>query len=79
MSPPPTYGDTASIFIKGESMNWYQVYQEFAKPEFPEDLLDQQVYVQVKRSKLHYAGAHPPIFPCAEIIEWILQKVNPRL
>ena len=40
MSPPPTYGDTACIFSKGESMSWYQVYQEFAKPEFPEDLPD---------------------------------------
>ena len=72
MSPSPTYGDTACIFNKGESMNWYQV------PEFPKDLPDRQVYVQVKRSKLHYAGAHPPIFRCAELIEWILQKVDPK-
>ena len=49
MSPPPIYGDTAYTFSRGESMSWYPVYQEFAQPEFPEDLLDQQVYVQVKR------------------------------
>ena len=55
MSPPHTYGDTTCIFNKGESMSWYQVYQEFAKPEFPKDLPDRHVYVQVKRSKLHYA------------------------
>ena len=59
-------------------MNWYQVYQEFTKPKFPEDLPNRQVYVQVKRSKLHYVGAHPPIFPCVELIKWILQKVDPR-
>ena len=40
MSRPPIYGDTTCIFIKGESMSWYQVYQEFAKPEFLEDLPD---------------------------------------
>ena len=72
ISLPPFYGDTAYTFSKGDSMTWYQVYQEFTKPEFPKDLLDRQVSVQVKISKLHYAGAHPPIFPCAELIEWIL-------
>ena len=40
ISPPPIYGDTTCIFSKGESMSWYQVYQEFAKPEFLEDLPD---------------------------------------
>ena len=62
MSPPPIYGDTACTFSKGESMSWYQVYQEFAQSEFIEDLPDRQVYVQVKRSKLHYPGAHPPSY-----------------
>ena len=40
MSPPPIYGDTACIFSKGETMSWYQVYQDFAQPEFSEDLPD---------------------------------------
>ena len=53
MSPPPIYGDTTCTFSKGESMSWCQVYQEFAQPEFLEDLPDRQVYVQVKRLKLH--------------------------
>ena len=79
MSPPPIYGDTACVFSKGESMSWYQVYQEFAQPEFPENLPDQEVYVQVKRSKIHYARANPSIFPCTEIIDWIIQKINPRM
>ena len=37
------------------------------------------MYIQVKRSKLHYAGANPPIFPCADVIEWILQKVDLKI
>ena len=30
MSPPPIYRDTLCTFAKGDSMCWYQVYQEFA-------------------------------------------------
>ena len=44
-SPPPIYRDTACVFGKGDSMSWYQLYQEFTKLEFPEDLRNQQVYV----------------------------------
>ena len=32
----------------------------------------------MKRSKIHYAASHPPIFPCVEIIEWIIQRINPE-
>ena len=78
MSPTPIYRDTSCTFSKGDNMNWCQVYQEFAWPEFPEDLPDRKIYVQFKRSKLHYAGAHHAIFPCAEIIEWIIQNTDPK-
>ena len=63
MSPPPIYRDTLCTFAKGDSMCWYQVYQEFTQQEFQEDLPDREVYIQVKRSKLHLAGAHLAIFP----------------
>ena len=46
--------------------------------EFLEDLPDREVYIKVKRSKIHYAAAHPPIFPCAEVIEWIIQRIKPE-
>ena len=77
-SPAPMYGDSVCTFGRGDSMTWYQIYQEFTKPDFPEDLPDRQVYIQVKWSKLHYTAAHPPIFPCAKIVEWILQRVDPE-
>ena len=77
-SPPPIYGDTTCVFSREESMSWYQVYQEFTQPEFPEDLPDREVYMQVKRSKIHYVGAHPSIFPCAKIIDWIIQNIDPK-
>ena len=65
-SPPPIYRDTLCTFAKGDSLRWYEVYREFAitEDEFPEDLPDREVYLKVKRSKLHLAGAHPAIFPC---------------
>ena len=77
--PNPIYRDTTCVLRKGDKIIWYQIYQEFTKPNFLEYLPSQQVYVHVKRSKLHYVGAHPPIFLCANIIEWILQKVNSRM
>ena len=78
MSPPPIYRDTLCTFAKGDSMRWYQVYQEFARTEFPEDLPNREIYLKVKRSKLHLAGAHPAIFPCPEMIDWIIQKTDPK-
>ena len=59
-------------------MRWYQVYQEFTWQEFPEDLPDWELYIQVKRSKLHLIGAHPDIFPCVEVIDWIIQNTEPK-
>ena len=46
--------------------------------EFLEDLPDREIYLQVKSSKIHLAGAHPAIFPCPEVIDWILQKTDPK-
>lgn len=34
------------------------------------------VYINVKRSKFHNITSHPPIFPCTETIEWILQNTD---
>ena len=61
-------------------MRWYQVYHEFAtsEEEFPEDLPDREIYLAVKKSKLHLAGAHPAIFPCPEVIDWIIQRTDPK-
>ena len=78
MSPPPIYRDNLCTFVKGDSMRWYQVCQEFARTEFPEDLPDQEIYIQVKRSKLHLAGAHPAIFACPKMIDWIIQRTDPK-
>ena len=66
ISPPPIYRDTLCTFAKEDSMRWYQVYHEFAIPEeeFPEDLPDREIYLAVKRSKLHLARVHLAIFPC---------------
>ena len=36
------------------------------------------MYLKVKKSKLHLAGAHPAIFPCPEILDWIIQKMDSK-
>ena len=72
ISPPPIYRDTLCTFAKGDNMRWYHVYQEFTKTEFLEDLPDREIYSNVKRSKLHLVGAHPTIFPCPEMMDWII-------
>ena len=65
-SPPPIYKDTLCTFAKEDSLGWYEVYRDFSitEDEFPEDLPDREVYLKVKKSKLHLAGSHPAIFPC---------------
>ena len=70
-SPPPIYRDTLCTFAKEASLRCYEVYREFAIPEeeFPEDLPDREVYLKVKKSKLHLAGSHPAIFPCPKMLD----------
>lgn len=70
---PPIFTDTACNINKTTRLSWYEIYEELAERDIPETQEDFQVYINIKRSRLHKVVAHPPVFPCAEIIEWVLQ------
>jgi len=49
------------------------IYQAFSRKYIPKDEEDCDVYINIKKSWIHKLVSHPPIFPCAKTIEWILQ------
>lgn len=69
---PPIFEDAACNISKIIRLSWYTIYEEFSKKDIPETQEDFQVYINVKKSKLHNVVAHPPVFLCTETIEWIL-------
>jgi hypothetical protein len=38
--------------------------------------LDDQVFQNIKRSSLYMVAAKKPIFPCVELLEWIIHHVD---
>jgi len=71
---PPIYGDKTSNIDKTSSLSWYNIYEEFMRLNIPETQEDLPIYLNIKRSKLHKRASHPPIFLCAETIDWVLQN-----
>lgn len=66
---PPIFTDMACNINKTTKLSWYDIYEEFTKRDIPETYENFQVYINVKRSRLHKIAAHPPVFLCAKIIE----------
>lgn len=58
----PTVGDTACNISKNTRISWYTVYKEFSKKYILETQEDFQVYINVKKSKLHKVATHPRFF-----------------
>lgn len=73
---PPIYGDTTYNINKNMRLSWYNIYEEFVKLNIPETQEDFPMYLNIKRYKLHKIVSHPPIFPCVETTNWIIQSTN---
>ena len=46
--------------------------------EFPENLEDREVYINIKRSIIHRVACGFSVMPCAESIEWILLHMGSK-
>lgn len=44
------------------------------QPDKPDP--DHQAYANIRRSHLHNVAARPAIFPCVEMVRWIVDHVN---
>jgi hypothetical protein len=85
-SPPPFFKDTDNgMNSKVILPSWLDLYNKLHYEDFPEFMphsdpevrgLDDQVFQNIKRSSLYLVAAKTPIFPCVDILEWIIHHVD---
>ncbi len=69
------YEDTKLIVDKDIKMKWQEVNDAFAGT-FGEDLKGRQVYVNIHKSNLYWITCRYPIFPCTDMIHWIVSHTD---
>jgi hypothetical protein len=64
-----------SLFIKFKDHNYLE-----STPHSDPDLrvVDDQVFQNIRCSRLHLATTRAPVFPCIEAVEWIINHTNCR-
>jgi len=71
------YGDTNSSTGEELVLKWGDIYNMFRDEKYPEvEEEDKDVFTNIKRSGLHRVAARPPVFPCADVISWIISRVK---
>lgn len=65
--------DMACFINKSISISWPAIFKEYIRKEILENEEDRNVYINIKISRFYKFGAHTPMFPSVETIEWILQ------
>lgn len=81
-----TFIGTTIIIDRHKSLPiWEEIFRNFDAYIFPDisplsypekKNYDDKVYVNNKRYKLHMIASRPPIFPCIEVIKWIINHLD---
>ena len=71
------YEDTKPVTGSGLEYRWGKIYQMINDQSIPDaGLEDFPIYANIERSAIMKASTQPELFPCAEVIGWILPKVG---
>ena len=80
---PPTprveiiYEYTKSVIVAEPEFKWGQIYHMLVEKKVPEaGLEDLALYDNILRSEVTKECTRPEMFPCTEVIIWILLKVD---
>jgi hypothetical protein len=83
---PSAFGDTeANIGTKTTFPRWEYLFKEIKHEEFPEYAphsdphmrkLDDEVFVNIHKAYLHMVESRTPVFPCIEILKWIIDHID---
>ena len=69
------YEDTNSVTGAESKFKWGQIYHILIEKKFPKvGLEDLALYDNILRSGITKVSTRPDIFPCTEVIRWILPK-----
>ena len=71
------YEDTKAISGVKPEYKWGQVYKMISSQTVPDvGFEDMHIYENIERLALMKVATRPKLFPCAEVIGWILPREN---
>jgi hypothetical protein len=83
---PPAFGDTeANTGTKVVLPHWGELFKKISREEFPEYIphsdpdmrkLDDEVFPNIRRSYLHMVARRTPVFPCIELLKWLIDHMD---
>jgi hypothetical protein len=83
---PLAFGDTeASTRTKVVLPHWGELFNKISWEEFSEYImhsdpdmrkLDDEVFLNIRRSYLHMVASRTPMFPCIELLKWLIDHID---
>ena len=74
----PILLDTYFFIDKSIKISWKDIKDAFIQKEFPENLEDREVYINIKRFKIHRVARIIVVLPCEKSIEWIFLHMDKK-
>ena len=71
------YEDTKCIIGVELKYQWGEIYRLITHREVPDiGFEEENIYVNIERSSLMNIATRPELFPCSEVIGWILPRAD---
>ena len=71
------YEDTKCISGVEPEYQWGEIYRLITRREVPDiGLEEESIYANIERSALMKVATRPELFPCSEVIGWILPRAD---
>ena len=72
-----TYEDTKCIVGMEPEYQWGEIYRLITRREVPDIGFEEEtIYANIERSALMKISTRPELFPCSEVIGWILPRAD---
>ena len=71
------YEDTQCVSGVEPEYKWGEIYRLISRREVPDMGLEEEpIYANIEKSSIMKVATRPELFPCSEVIGWILPHVN---
>ena len=71
------YEDTQCVSGVEPEYKWGEVYRSISHREVPDMGLEEEaIYANIEKSGVMKVATRPELFPCSEVIGWILPQVD---
>ena len=72
-----TYEDTQCVSGVEPEYKWGEIYRLISRREVPDMGLEEEpIYANIEKSAIMKVATKPELFPCSEVIRWILPHTN---